>query len=66
MIDLDRAVLYFGIAAVVAVATFNHVHANAVLPTAVAFAEAGRAQAPMHGVGRRSGPEWTQLRGLGD
>lgn len=32
MIDLDRAVLYFGIAAVLAVATFNHVHANAAQP----------------------------------
>ena len=34
MIDLDRAVLYFGIAAVMAVATFNHVHAHAAQPQA--------------------------------
>lgn len=27
MIDFDRAVLYIGIAAVMAVATFNHLHA---------------------------------------
>lgn len=34
MIDLDRAVLYFGIAAVMAVTTFNLVHAHAAQPPA--------------------------------
>lgn len=29
MIDLDRTVLYVGIASVLAVAAFNHLHANA-------------------------------------
>ena len=35
MIDLDKAVLYFGIAAVVAAATFNNVYAHAAQPQAV-------------------------------
>ncbi len=38
MIDLDRAVFYFGVAAVVAVATFNHVHAHAAQPQAAPVA----------------------------
>ena len=42
MIDLDRVVLYIGIAAVLAVATFNHMHANA-------------AQLPSHVI-ERAGP----------
>lgn len=32
MIDFDRAVLYVGIAAVLGVATFNHMHAKAAQP----------------------------------
>jgi len=43
MIDLDRAVFYFGVAAVVAVATFNHVHAHAAQPQAAPVALSGAA-----------------------
>ncbi len=60
MIDLDRAVLYFGIAAVVAVATFNNVHANAAQPTAVA--EPRPAQVLKCCAVAGSGPEWTELK----
>ena len=53
MIDLDRAVLPFGIVSVIAVAAFNHVHAYAarslVAPPAVS--SASRAATDLDAIG---------------